>query len=113
MCKGLLITTIFFGRMIVVDPVRPKAASYWLSGHRDCGGGSGHGGGDSGRDGGGRDGSRDCGEACRGGWDCRGGSTNIEVLPHCSIGSAELPVAEDTILGHVKNLPFIWMAFDF
>lgn len=107
MCKGLSITTIFFGRTIFVDPVRPKAARYLLSGHRDCSGGNG------GRDGGGGDGSRDCGEACCGGRDWRGGSTNIEVLPHCSIGSAELPVAEDTILGHVNNLPFIWMAFDF
>lgn len=77
----------------------PRKTLTLLSGHRDCSGGNG------GRDGGGGDGSRDCGEACCGGRDCRGGSTNIEVLPHCSIGAAELPVAEDTILGHVKNLP--------
>lgn len=121
MFKGLSITTIkVTAGMIVVDPVRPEAAN-WRRGHRDGGGGSGSdrgcgggcGGGNGGGDGGGRDGGGDRGEACQGGWDWCGGATNIEVLLHCSIGSADLPVAEGTILGVVKNLSFIWTADDF
>lgn len=118
MFKGLSFTTInVTAGMIVVDPVRPETAN-WLGGHRDCGGGDrgcggGCGGGNGGGDGGRRDGGGDCGEACQGRWDWCGRATNIEVLHHCSIGSAGLPVAEDTILGLVKNLSFIWTAADF